>query len=106
MVERSYRWARMVCMAMFGGVLAACGAAARAQDFPAKPIRLIIGFPPGGSNDIVARQLAPKLAEAFKAQAMCVTTELGLVAAAVPSIQANVSVSVSASASASGSVGG
>jgi len=68
MVEPSYRWPRMVCMAMFGGVLAACGAAARAQDFPAKPIRLIIGFPPGGSNDIVARQLAPKLAEALGVQ--------------------------------------
>ena len=31
--------------------------------YPAKPIRFVIGFPPGGSNDIVARVLAPKLAE-------------------------------------------
>lgn len=34
-----------------------------AQDYPTKPIRLIIGFPPGGSNDIVARIIGPKMAE-------------------------------------------
>src|SRR5262245_2540628 len=49
-------------------MLAAFGPFALAQDFPSKPIRLIIGFPPGGSNDIVARQLAPKLSEALAAQ--------------------------------------
>lgn len=36
---------------------------ALAQDYPTKPIRLIVGFPPGGSNDVVARIIAPKLAE-------------------------------------------
>ena len=33
------------------------------QAYPAKPIRFIVGFPPGGTNDIVARVIAPKLGE-------------------------------------------
>lgn len=34
-----------------------------AQKFPDKPIRFIVPFPPGGGNDILARALAPKMAE-------------------------------------------
>ena len=36
---------------------------AAAQDYPTRPIRLVIGFPPGGSNDVVARIIGPKMAE-------------------------------------------
>src|SRR5688572_1683635 len=36
---------------------------ARAQDYPSKPIRYIVPFPPGGSSDLIARAIAPRMAE-------------------------------------------
>ena len=43
-------------------VIAGTGLAA-AQDYPARPVRLIIPFPPGGSNDVVGRLIATKLGD-------------------------------------------
>ena len=34
-----------------------------AEDFPAKPIRLIVPFPPGGPNDIIARVIGQRMSE-------------------------------------------
>ena len=48
--------------------LCATALSAAAADFPTRPLRVIIGFPPGGATDLVARLLTPKLTEAFKQQ--------------------------------------
>jgi tripartite-type tricarboxylate transporter receptor subunit TctC len=37
--------------------------AAHAQDYPAKPIRYVVPFPPGGSSDLIARAIAPRMSE-------------------------------------------
>jgi tripartite-type tricarboxylate transporter receptor subunit TctC len=49
---------------VIAGMLLACVAvAASAQPFPERPVRIILGFPPAGGVDLVARILAPKLTE-------------------------------------------
>lgn len=49
-------------------LLSLAGTMALAQDYPTKPIRLVVPFPPGGPTDIVARPLAQFLSEALKQQ--------------------------------------
>src|SRR3990172_2107357 len=39
-----------------------------AQVYPARPIRLIVGYPPGGAVDIIARIVGQKLGESFQQQ--------------------------------------
>lgn len=48
---------------MLLGAVLAFGAAARAQDYPSKPIRIIVPNPPGGGNDLAARLVAERLRE-------------------------------------------
>ncbi len=51
------------------GLIAACavaiGSQALAQSYPVKPIRFIVTFPPGGTVDITARIVQPRLSESL-----------------------------------------
>jgi tripartite-type tricarboxylate transporter receptor subunit TctC len=38
------------------------------QDYPVRPVRMLVGYPPGGGMDAIARVLAPKVAEALGQQ--------------------------------------
>ena len=51
----------MKLLAMLAAALLAT--MAQAQEYPAKPIRFIVPFPPGGSSDLIARAIAPRLSE-------------------------------------------
>jgi tripartite-type tricarboxylate transporter receptor subunit TctC len=54
------RWiAGAVCLAVGGAALA------QAQKYPVKPVRMLVGFAPGGATDIIARLLAPSLTDSL-----------------------------------------
>jgi tripartite-type tricarboxylate transporter receptor subunit TctC len=48
---------------LFTAILAAFCTLALGQSYPNKPVRLIIPFPPGGSNDVVGRSIGQQLSE-------------------------------------------
>src|SRR5216110_2446460 len=49
---------------------------AHAQSYPAKPIHVLVAFPPGGPVDIIARLIAPKMGELL-GQQMIVENKVG-----------------------------
>jgi tripartite-type tricarboxylate transporter receptor subunit TctC len=51
---------------ILSALLAVASAVAAAQDYPAKPIRIVVPVPPGGANDTLTRIIAPKLSESVR----------------------------------------
>lgn len=60
MIFHRRSWIAAACL-----VAATASPFALAQDYPSKPIRIIVPLPPGGSNDVLARILGQKMSEAF-----------------------------------------
>jgi tripartite-type tricarboxylate transporter receptor subunit TctC len=54
---------RAICRAVFAMCLAILGGGAFAQNYPSRPVRVIVPFTPGTGMDIIARNVGPRLAE-------------------------------------------
>lgn len=55
-----------LCAALLGACALAGPAAVSAQTYPTKPIQIVVPFPPGGPNDILARAIGQELATSLK----------------------------------------
>jgi tripartite-type tricarboxylate transporter receptor subunit TctC len=53
----------MLVAPMLAGAFASLSFKAMADDYPSGPVTVVVSFPPGGSLDVVARAMAPKLQE-------------------------------------------
>jgi tripartite-type tricarboxylate transporter receptor subunit TctC len=57
--------AKAIPILVCASTLSGASAPAVAQAFPTKPLRIIVGFAPGGGTDFIARTTAPRLSEAL-----------------------------------------
>ena len=55
---------RMACFAL--ACIAGSGAAWAQSDYPNKPVKIIVPFPPGGTSDVMARMVADELTRILK----------------------------------------
>ena len=65
-VLRARRIARLA--AALGVVILAATAAINAADYPNKPIRILVGFAPGGASDVISRVVGGKMGEILGVQ--------------------------------------
>src|SRR5258706_227676 len=63
--RRQHMFITKTALALIAGCAIGIGSQALAQEYPARPIRLIVTFPPGGTVDITARIVQPRLSEAL-----------------------------------------
>jgi tripartite-type tricarboxylate transporter receptor subunit TctC len=63
------------CLATLVALAFAC--AASAQDYPTKPVRILVPYPPGGASDVTARVLAEKLSKRWGGKPVFVENKAG-----------------------------
>lgn len=61
---------RKLGITLFTAALAASGMAGAAEQYPTKPIRLMVPFPPGSASDFLARVVGARMSEIYSQQAV------------------------------------